>query len=77
MTVRGPEQNPAVVGVQYCLPGGPAFRQIVPTECAEQACAGQAPQLVRGLGWPGLELTMVALLGTWRMMRWEAGDPRG
>ena len=76
MTVRHPEQNPAVVGVQYCLPGGPAFRQIVLTECAEQACAGQAPLPVRGLGRPGLEITMVALLETWRMMRWEAGDPR-
>ena len=77
MTLRGPEQNPAVVGVQYCLPGGPAFQQIVSTECAEQACAGQAPQLVRGLGPPGLELTMVALLGNWIKMRWEAGNPWG
>ena len=77
MTGRGPEQNPTVVGVQCYLPGGPAFRQIVPPECAEQACVGQVPQLVRGLGRPGLELTMVALVGICRKMRWEAGDPRG
>ena len=73
MTGRGLEQNPTVVGVQCYLPGGPASRQIVLPEFVAQACAGLVPQLVRGLGRPGLELTMVALLGTCRKMRWEAG----